>query len=141
MVSRHKVVGPNTDCFFLLDAPHEHLSVFWDSLTNTYSSKLERLRRNFSTHVKIDYLRIIIRRVTTMFQRSWLRNYVTAGMSRVRVPDEVDFFFNLLNPSSRTMALASTQHLREMSTRSLPGGKGRSALKAGNPAAICEPMV
>jgi hypothetical protein len=34
-------------------------------------------------------------------------------------PDEVDFF-NLPNPSSRTMALGST----EMSTRNLPGGKG-----------------
>jgi hypothetical protein len=33
----------------------------------------------------------------------------------VRVPDEVDFF-NLPNPSSRTMALVSTQPLTEMST-------------------------
>jgi hypothetical protein len=36
-------------------------------------------------------------------------------------PDEVDFF-NLPNPSSRTMALGSTQPLTEMSTRNLPGG-------------------
>jgi hypothetical protein len=36
-------------------------------------------------------------------------------------PDEVDFFFNLPNPSSRTMALESTQPLTEMSTRNLPG--------------------
>jgi hypothetical protein len=34
--------------------------------------------------------------------------------------DEVDFF-DLPNPSSRTMALGSTQPLTEMSTRNLPG--------------------
>jgi hypothetical protein len=31
-------------------------------------------------------------------------------------------FFNWPNPSSHTMALQSTQPLREMSTRNLPGG-------------------
>jgi hypothetical protein len=36
-------------------------------------------------------------------------------------PDEVDFF-NLPNPSSRNMALESTQPLTEMSTRNIPGG-------------------
>jgi hypothetical protein len=35
-------------------------------------------------------------------------------------PDEVDFF-NLPKPSSRTMAMESTQPLTEMSTRNLPG--------------------
>jgi hypothetical protein len=44
-----------------------------------------------------------------------------AGWSQVQVPDEVNFF-NLPNPSSRTMALGSTQPLTEMSTRNLPGG-------------------
>jgi hypothetical protein len=39
----------------------------------------------------------------------------------VSSPNEVDFF-NLPNPSSRTMALGLTQPLREMSTRNLPGG-------------------
>jgi hypothetical protein len=37
-------------------------------------------------------------------------------------PDEVDFFFNLPNPSSRKMALDLTQPQIEMSTRNLPGG-------------------
>jgi hypothetical protein len=55
-------------------------------------------------------------------------------------PDEVNFF-NLPNPSSRTMALVSTQPLTEMSTRNLPGGKGRQAHKADNLTAICEPIV
>jgi hypothetical protein len=30
--------------------------------------------------------------------------------------------FNLLNPSSRSMAMEETQPLTEMSTRNLPGG-------------------
>jgi hypothetical protein len=37
------------------------------------------------------------------------------------------------------MALESTQPLTEMSTKNLPGGKGRSG--ADNLAAICEPIV
>jgi hypothetical protein len=53
---------------------------------------------------------------------------------------EVDFF-NWPNPSSRTMALVSTQPLTDMSTRNLPGGKGRPARKADNLTAICEPIV
>jgi hypothetical protein len=40
------------------------------------------------------------------------------GRSPVQVPDKVDFF----NPSNRTRALGSTQPLKEMSTRNLPGG-------------------
>jgi hypothetical protein len=39
------------------------------------------------------------------------------------------------------MALVSTQPLTEMSTRNLPGGKGRQARKADNLTAICEPIV
>jgi hypothetical protein len=39
------------------------------------------------------------------------------------------------------MALGSTQLLTEMSTRNLPGGKGRSAFKADNFTAICERSV
>jgi hypothetical protein len=41
--------------------------------------------------------------------------------------DEVIGFSNWPNPSSRTMALGSTQPLTEMSTKNLPGGKGRPA--------------
>jgi hypothetical protein len=63
-----------------------------------------------------------------------------AGTSPVRVPDEVEFF-NLPNPSSRTMAVGSTQPLTETSTRNLHGGKKRSARRADNLAAICEPNV
>jgi hypothetical protein len=38
------------------------------------------------------------------------------------IPDEVIRFFNWPNPSSRTMALGSTQPVTEMSTRNLPEG-------------------
>jgi hypothetical protein len=63
-----------------------------------------------------------------------------AGRSPVRVPDEVDFF-NWPNPSSRTIAMGSTQPLREMSARNLPGGKKQPAHRAENLAAIYEPNV
>jgi hypothetical protein len=39
------------------------------------------------------------------------------------------------------MALGSTQPLAEISTRNLPGVKGRPARKADNLTAICEPIV
>jgi hypothetical protein len=65
-----------------------------------------------------------------------------AGRSWVRVP--IGGFFNVPNPSSRTMALWSTQPLTEMSTRNVPwggGGKERPASKSDNLTAICEPIV
>jgi hypothetical protein len=39
------------------------------------------------------------------------------------------------------MALGSTQPLTEMSTRNLPGNKGRPAHMTDNLTAICEPIV
>jgi hypothetical protein len=36
-------------------------------------------------------------------------------------PDEVDFFFNFSDLSSRAMTLGSTQPITEMSPRNLPG--------------------
>jgi hypothetical protein len=56
-------------------------------------------------------------------------------------PDEVDFFFNRIEPSSRTMARGLTQPLTEMSTRNLPGGKGQPARKVDKLNAICERIV
>jgi hypothetical protein len=70
-----------------------------------------------------------------------------AGMLRIRIPMRSPIFFpppNLTNLSSRTIALRSTQPLREMSTRNLPGGWGwgdRPMRKADNLTAICEPIV
>jgi hypothetical protein len=54
-----------------------------------------------------------------------------AGMSRDRIPMRW-IYFNWPNPSSRTMALGSTQPLTEMSVRNLPGGTRRPARKADN---------
>jgi hypothetical protein len=48
-----------------------------------------------------------------------------AGGSRVRFPMRLLDFSIWPYPSSRTMALGSTQPLTEMSTRNLPGSKGR----------------
>jgi hypothetical protein len=58
-----------------------------------------------------------------------------AGRAPVRVPDEV-VIFSLPNPSSRTMALRSTQPLTEMSTSSFPEVKKRPSRKA-----ICKPNI
>jgi hypothetical protein len=40
--------------------------------------------------------------------------------------------FSLPNPSSRIMALGSTQPLTEMNTRTIPGDKGRPVCQADN---------
>jgi hypothetical protein len=50
------------------------------------------------------------------------------------------FEFDLILPAA-ILALGSTQPLTEMSTRNVPGGKGRLARKADNFTAICEPIV
>jgi hypothetical protein len=73
-------------------------------------------------------------------QCSWLRHYATSRKVMGSIPDEVVAFFNLPNPSSRTMGLGSTQHLTEMSTRNRPGGKGRPARK-DDFTAICETIT
>jgi hypothetical protein len=62
-------------------------------------------------------------------------------MSWVRFPIRSLDFFGLRNPSSRAVALESTQPLTEMSTKNLPGGKGRPARKADKVTAVCEPIV
>jgi hypothetical protein len=72
----------------------------------------------------------------------WKYTYMSATSRKIAgsSTDEVDFF-NVPNPSSRTVALGSTQPVTEMSTRNLPGGKGRPARRADNFTAICEPIV
>jgi hypothetical protein len=68
-------------------------------------------------------------------------NYATSRKVAGSIPGDVIGFFNWLNPSSRLIFLGSTQPLTEMSTRNLPGGKGRPARKADNLTAICKPIV
>jgi hypothetical protein len=57
------------------------------------------------------------------------------------IPDEVTGSFIDLIVPSRNTALGSTQPLTEMSTRHLPGGKGRPARKVDNLTAICEAIA
>jgi hypothetical protein len=70
-----------------------------------------------------------------------LRHYATSWKVASSIPDEVIEFFNLPNPSSRTIALGFTQLSTEMSTRNIPWGKGQPANKADNLTAICELTV
>jgi hypothetical protein len=60
--------------------------------------------------------------------RSWLRHYAKRQKVAGSIPNEV-------------MALGSTQPLTEMSTRNLPGGKGRPARWADDFTAIYETIV
>jgi hypothetical protein len=74
-------------------------------------------------------------------QLEGLRHYATTRKIAGSIADEVFGIFNCPNPSSRTIALGLIQPLTEMSTRNLPGRKGRPARKAENLTAICEPIV
>jgi hypothetical protein len=49
--------------------------------------------------------------------RNWLRHCATNRKVAGSIPDGVTGIFQWLNPSSRIVALRSTQHLTEMSTR------------------------
>jgi hypothetical protein len=57
------------------------------------------------------------------------------------IPDEIVGFFNWPNPSSRIMALSSTQSLTEMSIRNLPGDKEQPEREPNNLTPVCEPIV
>jgi hypothetical protein len=63
-----------------------------------------------------------------------------AARSPVRFPMRSLDFFNWPNPSGCHYDPGSTQPLTEMSTRNLPGGKGRPACRADNFTAIYEPL-
>jgi hypothetical protein len=69
-----------------------------------------------------------------------LRHNATSLKVTVSIPYQVIEFSNKPNPSSRSMALASTQPLTKMNTRKLPDGKGRPARKA-DVTTICEPIA
>jgi hypothetical protein len=69
-----------------------------------------------------------------------LRHYATSRNVAGSIPIKVIKFFNLSNPTSRTMALESIQPVTEMSTKDLPGDIGRPARKA-DLTTNCEPIV
>jgi hypothetical protein len=62
-----------------------------------------------------------------MYIRYSLLHCATSRKVAGSIPDDIIGFLNLPNPSSRTIALGSTQPLTEMSTSNLPGGKRRPA--------------
>jgi hypothetical protein len=62
--------------------------------------------------------------------RSWLRYCATSRKVAGSIPHEVIDFFNVPNPSNRTMALGFAQPLTEMNTRNVLGGKARPDLSA-----------
>jgi flagellar motor switch protein FliM len=83
-----------------------------------------------------------IREIVTGARRSvvgW--DTVTCRKVAGSIPNEIIVFFNWPEPSSRAVALGSTQPLTEMIIRNLHGGKGRPERKADNLTAICEPIV
>jgi hypothetical protein len=101
---------------------------------------LGRRRSRRQDNIKIDLKRIRCEGMHWIF--SWLMIwYTTSRKVAGSNTDEVIGYFNSSNPSSRTMAMGSTEPLTEMSIRNLPGVKGRSARKADNLTAICEPTV
>jgi hypothetical protein len=79
--------------------------------------------------------------IINLKQATRLRHHSTSRKVAGLILDEIIGFFNLPIPSSRTMALESTQAITEMSTRNLREGKGWPARKAGNLTAIYEPIV
>jgi hypothetical protein len=73
----------------------------------------------------------LTRLVLTLYLYTW-GHYATSRKVAASIPSEAIGFFNWPNPSSRTMALRSTQPLTEMSTRNVPVDKWRPARKAEN---------
>jgi hypothetical protein len=121
----------------------------------SYPSCLRNLKRQFKgtgiqsvaifskheNHLNEKFTKICPNVYKHNFNASIHKAYSTSRKVAGSNPDEVIGFFSWPNPSSRTMSLRSTQPLTEMSTRNLPGCKGRPERKADNLTAICEPTV
>jgi hypothetical protein len=65
----------------------------------------------------------------------YIRPSVSVRRIRSLIITPTNFFYLFL------MALGLSQPLTEISTRNLPGGKGRPMCKADSLSAICEPIV
>jgi hypothetical protein len=93
-------------------------------LPTILSSSKKRIWSRQNIHTSSFSVKIRHNYKTTYPQKLLTQNNTTklqAGRSQVRVPMRW-IFFNWPDPSSRTMALQSTQPLTEMSTRKIPGG-------------------
>jgi hypothetical protein len=74
--------------------------------------------------------------------RSWLRHYATSRKVANSYPDEViDFFFNLPNRPSRTMALDLTQPNRNKYRKIFLGSRARTVRRVDNLTANCGPII
>jgi hypothetical protein len=106
--------------------------IFWFNKSDEYLWK----KYNFS-QVWHDLSPFLIRNLSPQ-----VGNHYSKASEKIAgsIPDEIIGFFNRPIPSSRIMALGSTQPLTEMSTRNPPGGKRRPERKADNLTAICEPI-
>jgi hypothetical protein len=114
---------------------------FWRSSSiSSHKSCNYTLRSFFLTSFQIisNYLPVSKLRRQPVVQ---LRHYATSWKVTGSIFEEAIDIFNWTNPSSHTMALGSTQPVTEMSTRKLPGGKGRPARNPNNLTVICEPIV
>jgi hypothetical protein len=108
-----------------------------------FGDVLQALRKEFSSLVLIplaplcpSFCRLSCVFYLFMLCQQYLRGHCYKPEGR-----GFDSLLSWPNPSSRTMALGSTQPLTEMRTRNIPGGKGRPARKADNLTVIFEPTV
>jgi hypothetical protein len=112
--------------------PLENTAVSWNNLCLLWEP--------YETHKSNAWPKFRLFIIPGIYSRRGTRHYATSRKVAGSIPDVIGFF-NWPNPSSRTMALGSTQPLTEMSTRNLPGGKERPAHKPDNLTAIYEPTV
>jgi hypothetical protein len=107
------------------------------------SVRLKPLQFRESKTSKYGYVKDIVysRKLITVRDLKLRRIYYFFAKVAGSIPNEVIGFFNWRIPSSHIMALGSTRPLTEISTRDLPGGKGRPALKTDNLTAMCELIV
>jgi hypothetical protein len=121
--------------------PNWGSSLFSSVPPGKYPDGTSPMPRIFPSELFSTYYSPVILPIDVINFKYWLRHCATSRKFAGSIPDEAIRFFNWPNPSSRNMALGSTQPLTEMSTRNHLGGKGRPACKADNLTAICGPIV
>ena len=100
--------------------PHSQASIFetYEYLYNRGLEKLNSHLRSAMFYTKFSLLFFIPKHLNG----SWLRHCATSRKDSGSIPDGVTGVFHWLNTSGRTMALGSTQPVREMSTRGISWG-------------------
>jgi hypothetical protein len=95
---------------FFTDSFSELYGQIWSLIKNIFCLYIHSIPKYWRTAV-------------AQWLRCWATNWKVAGS----IPAGVIGIFHWHNPSDHTMALGSTQPPTEMSTRSIPGGKGGRA--------------